>query len=304
MVEPKKNRILVAGATGYLGQYVVRELLARGLRVRILCRDAGRARRLFATQAPQQLEIVEATVTGTGEGLHAAMENVSCVFSALGITRQRDGLRYMDVDYQANRNLLDAAVAGAVPAFVYTASLGAEQMRGVALIEAKEKFVQELLECPGIRAVVLRPSGFFSDLREFLEMVRRSGRIFIFGGRDEITMNPIHGADLAVVCADACLAAIAGNHKATISVGGPGVFSHDQIARLAFEALGVQPVRIHHLPVWCARLIAQFARWCLPQSVGGPLDFLLHALSTAAVAPATGTHRLSDFFNEQAEQKT
>jgi len=61
-------------------------------------------------------------------------------------------------------------------------------------------FVDEL-EASGIDHVVLRPTGYFSDMGALLEMARR-GRVWLIGSGDN-RVNPIHGADLAVACANA-----------------------------------------------------------------------------------------------------
>jgi nucleoside-diphosphate-sugar epimerase len=39
--------------------------------------------------------------------LKGICDGIDVVISSIGITRQKDGLKYMDVDYQGNKNLLD-----------------------------------------------------------------------------------------------------------------------------------------------------------------------------------------------------
>jgi len=43
------------------------------------------------------------------ETINGICENIDWVFTSIGITRQKDGLTYMDVDYQGNSNLLAEA---------------------------------------------------------------------------------------------------------------------------------------------------------------------------------------------------
>ena len=54
-------------------------------------------------------EIFEGEVTKP-ETLNKICDGIDVVISSIGITRQKDGLTYMDVDYQGNKNLLDLAV--------------------------------------------------------------------------------------------------------------------------------------------------------------------------------------------------
>lgn len=79
----------------------------------------------------------------------------------------------------------------------------------------------------------------------------RHGTVYLIGdGRR--TMNPISGRDLAAVCVDASLST-----ATDVEVGGPDVFSHEEIARAAFTAARTAP-RIRHIPralavtLWCA----------------------------------------------------
>lgn len=42
---------------------------------------------------------------------------------------------------------------------------------------------------------IVRPTGFFSDMKDFLDMAK-DGRVYLFGN-GQLKMNPIHGEDLA-----------------------------------------------------------------------------------------------------------
>jgi len=46
----ESRQFLITGGTGFIGRFVVRSLLHRNARVRLLCRDEGKARRLFGDQ--------------------------------------------------------------------------------------------------------------------------------------------------------------------------------------------------------------------------------------------------------------
>ena len=113
-MEAKGRRIFVAGATGYLGRFVVREALARGHAVRALTRDGARlppelAEIPRAEGAAFEVEEGEATRPETLRGL---TRDCDVLFSSIGITRQRDkGVKYADVDYGANRDRSGVVIA-------------------------------------------------------------------------------------------------------------------------------------------------------------------------------------------------
>jgi uncharacterized protein YbjT (DUF2867 family) len=80
---------------------------------------------------------------------------------------------------------------------------------------------------------------------DFLSMAR-SGRIWLFG-TGATRINPIHGADLARAVVDTTEAG-----RGWLDVGGPEVFTQEEIAQLAFAALD-RPRGSPVCPTGCAR---------------------------------------------------
>jgi uncharacterized protein YbjT (DUF2867 family) len=283
-----KRSIVVAGATGYLGRYLVAEFRRRGWHVRALVRDERRAR-ASGLEADEFFE-AEATKPAALAGLMIGMD---MAVSALGITRQKDGMTYRDVDYQANVNLLEAAEAAGVKRFGYAHVLGAKLMPDVDLIAAKQAFVDRL-EQSSVPGTVIAPTGYFSDMGEFLQMARK-GTVYL-AGDGEIRINPIDGEDLAVVFADAMEAG-----KPFVEAGGPEIFSYNQLADTAFAALGKQP-RIIHIPFWVTEFVRKTLRLVTPQSVYGPVEFFLSAVRYDGVAPCYGKKTLRDHYARLAKE--
>lgn len=281
-------RVLVAGATGYLGSYVVRELKRRGMWVRAIVRQQHQQSEL----QPWTDDIVIAQVTRP-ETLRHVADDVDVVFSSIGITRQRDGLTYEDVDYQGNMNLLAVAKELSVSRFVYVSILQGSSLRELAMVDAKERFVAALRESR-LPYTIVRPTGFFSDVTAYVTMARR-GLVVLFGdGTTQI--NPISGRDVAAACADA----ICGS-RSEIRIGGPEAFSYNSIAEMAFRVLRKRP-RVWHLPDWQGDMLARLVRTITPLSVGGPLEFVLAVTRRDMIAPRFGHDRLEAFL-EQIEAR-
>ncbi|MCP5145565.1 MAG: SDR family oxidoreductase [Gammaproteobacteria bacterium] len=275
-------RVLIAGATGYLGRHLITAYANAGYRVRALARNRSKLDALAGDV--DEVFTGEVTMPAT---LAGCCEGVDLVVSALGITRQRDGVGYEDVDYQANRDLLAIAIDAGVPAFAYVHVLNASALQGSAMVRAKSRFAAELAAAP-VASTVLCPSGFFADMHEILSMAAR-GRVYLFGDGNAC-MSPVHGADLAEICVAATQAGIA-----MMDVGGPEVFSANQIAELAFATLGKQP-RITHVPLWAGKVVVSAAQlFGLGARVGG-LEFLLQASNIDMSAPGYGTRRLEAEF--------
>lgn len=283
------KRILVAGSTGYLGGYVVRELKKRGYWLRVLIRNENQ-KELFDDIEVDEFFIGQVTQTETLSGLCVGIDSV---FSSIGITRQKDGLTYMDVDYQGNLNLLNEALRSEVNIFQYIAGLYYPNLKHLKVLEAKEKFVDDL-KASSLPYSIVRPNGYFSDMLEFLQMAKR-GRVYLFGNGDFV-LNPIHGADLAQLCVDMMEQGIT-----EASAGGPDMLSQNEIAKLALQAFH-KPIKVTHLPDWLRKVSISLLRTLSNEKTYGPYEFFLSAMAQDNVADKYGTHHLVDFFNEEAKQ--
>ena len=281
----KTEKILLAGATGYLGQYILAELLKKEYPTRIVVRNKAKIAPALLTHP--LLEVVEAEVTQP-QTLQGVCKGVHKVISTVGITQQKDGLTYEQVDYGANKNLLNEAMREGVQKFVYVSVFKGEMMRHIAIGAAKERFV-DALKVSGLDYCIVRPSGFYSDMGNFLKMAK-GGKVRLFG-KGQYAMNPIHGEDLAEVC----VAQLESAEK-EVNVGGAEVFTHTEIARLAFEVLH-KPVKISYSPDWLRRFILKIGKYLMPNSAYGTVEFVFTVMAMDSVAPMkVGKHRLKAHF--------
>ncbi|SIT12295.1 Uncharacterized conserved protein YbjT, contains NAD(P)-binding and DUF2867 domains [Zobellia uliginosa] len=283
----KHTNILLAGATGYLGSYVLNALIKKQNQVIAIVRNPDK---LLNTNE-NYLEIKQAEVTKP-ETLRDICKGIDTVISTVGITRQKDGLTYMDVDYQANMNLLEEAKKAGVKHFVYVSAINGYKYRNLKIFEAKEKFV-DALKSSGLNYTIIRPNGFFSDMKDFLQMAK-SDRIYLFGSGHQ-KFNPIHGKDLATFIVD--------NVEETnkeLTIGGPDVLSLNEISELALNAFN-KPLKIIHLPDWMRKLTI----WCLRTFTSvktyGPIEFFLTLMAEDNIAPTYGEQRLKDFYFKEVK---
>lgn len=279
------KKVLLAGASGYLGRHIANELRKQQKSTKVVVRSPQ-----YKPLSAQYSESVVAEVTQPGS-LIGIMNDVDTVISTIGITRQKDGLTYMDVDYKANLNLLREAKKSGVQKFIYVSALNADKLKHLKMCRAKERFVQEL-QNSGLKYSIIRPNGFFSDMGEFLKMAKK-GKVELFAGGN-YRMNPIHGADLAEVCVKAIHST-----ETTIEVGGPEVFTHKQIAELAFNTIN-KKAKISYMPEWIRKMMLWSARAFTSSKTYGPLEFFLTVLSMDMIAPRYGSRTLSNYFRSSA----
>lgn len=118
-----------------------------------------------------------------------------------------------------------------------------------------------------------------------------SGRVYLFGdGLSRI--NPIHGADLAEVCASALE-----SRESQIDVGGPEVFTYREIADMAFGVLD-QPEKITCIPKPLVYATVGAMRWLTPLKVYGPIEFMASVMTMDVLGKPYGQRRLADHFRD------
>lgn len=163
--------VVVAGATGYVGRHLVVGLSDRGYRVRAIVRSRTRAERPGAYGAPSLTghvaEWCEGDVIDPGFVV-GLCDGADRVVSALGVTRQKASP--WDVDYLANLRLLHEAEQGSVRSFLYINVMHADSGRSL-ILRSKAAFTQ-VLNRSSVSHQIINPSGYFSDVGDFLAMAR------------------------------------------------------------------------------------------------------------------------------------
>ena len=278
------ENILLAGSTGYLGIYIARELQKRSCFFRTIARNSKK----LEQHGIKASEVIEAELTDP-DSIRDCCKGIDVVISTVGITKQKDGLSYMDVDYQANINLLREAQKSEVKKFIYISVLNGEKLGDLKICEAKEKFAEQLKQS-GLDYCIVRPNGFFSDMSEFYNMAKK-GRVYLFG-EGNFKANPIHGEDLARFCVDAI-----NKPDNEVEIGGPETHTQQEIASIAFEVLGNEP-KITYIPEWVRGALLKLIRLLTGSKVYGPVEFFMTVMAMDMIAPEYGHHRLREYFTE------
>jgi uncharacterized protein YbjT (DUF2867 family) len=282
--------VVVAGATGYVGRHVVEELDARGYRVRALVRSRERAEKPGAFGAPALAgHVAEWRIVdfGRSETLADVCEGADRVVSALGVTRQKASP--WNIDFLGNLAVLADAEKHGLASFAYVNVLHSDS--GTSLTMRSKFAFTQALSRSRVAPQIVNPSGYFSDMTDFLRMAQR-GMGFTLG-KGSAKVNPIHGADLASFIVDR-VAGPAG----TWDVGGPDVFSYRELEELAFRVAGRTP-RILRIGNGVGRGIEWFADRASPRT-GNLARFFLESLALDAVGTPTGERRLEPYLRSVA----
>ena len=281
---------LVAGATGYLGRFVVAELHRRGHTVRAITRSRERAVSPGPWDSPSLDGLVDDWAVGEVTNptfIADVAKGVDDVISTLGVTRQK--ANPWDIDHRANLAILRSAEKHGVTHFCFVNVMGGERCPA-QLTRAKTAFVRQLTSSP-IPSQIINPSGYFSDMTQILRMARK-GRVFLL--RPEIRVNPIHGADLA----EFCINRLIDGEKGTWDVGGPEVLTWRELADCAFRAIG-RPAKVSALPPAVLTPLITILRLFNPRRAD-MMRFLSWSMLHDCVGEPIGTHRLLEFYKRHA----
>ncbi|CAJ1933450.1 unnamed protein product [Sphenostylis stenocarpa] len=203
-----ENLVFVAGATGRVGSRTVRELIKLGFRVRAGLRSAQRAGALVKSveqlkldgtsaagggQAVEKLEIVECDLEKP-DTIGLALGNASTVICSIGASEKEvfDITGPFRIDYQATKNLVDAATVAKVNHFILVTSLGTNKIGFPAAILnlfwgvlVWKRKAEEALLASGLPYTIVRPGGMERPTDAFKEThnITLSTEDTLFGGQ-------------------------------------------------------------------------------------------------------------------------
>jgi uncharacterized protein YbjT (DUF2867 family) len=245
---PGGPTILVVGATGDLGQCVVRRLRAGALPVRALVRpntDPG-------ATVPEGVVIVRGDLTDPA-GLFPACAGVTTVvLTATAIGRRLAGerLSIRDVDQRGGLALVDAAESAGVTRFVFMSFPGADVGAHTPLEQAKLA-IEERLRASTMQPVIVRADAFqeihLSPVARF-DIAR--GKVSIIG-RGDCQRRWIATEDVAALVA---ALTVETNPPEVVEVGGPEPISKNTLVEVA-ERISGRRMKTQHMPRQLARIV-------------------------------------------------
>lgn len=183
-------KALVAGATGKTGYRIVNALVAQGIPVKALVRDAAKAKTLL----PPEAEIVIGDVLQP-DTLDAALADCTVLLSATGAAPSFDLTGPYRVDFEGTKNLVEAAKRRGIGHFVMVSSLCVSKLFHPLnlfwLILLWKKQAENYLQKSGLTYTIVRPGGLKEE---------ESDDRVIMEGADSLFEGSLPRTQVAQVC--------------------------------------------------------------------------------------------------------
>ena len=230
-------KVLMTGATGFVGSALREFIRKEGHQVRLLVRKESAAE-VQKTLPPDAYEIVYGDVFETNTCLRAC-DGCDAVVHLVGIVREFPsmGITFDEVHRVATANIVDAARRIGAERFIHMSALGARE-DAVSEYHRSKRAAERVVEESGLRWTIFRPSWIFAPgdglSTRIKDIARKPVVPLIAGGRALI--QPV-ALDDVCTCMGRALRMPETQGK-TYELGGPDRVSYREIFELASSHAG------------------------------------------------------------------
>jgi len=232
--------VLVTGAAGFVGGYVLNALRGRAKTVLGLVRQESQTAKVKDSEAQPVLGDVT-----DPESLAEALEGVEAVIHLAAVNRNRGEATIEAVNYRGAINVLGAAKAAGVQRLVQVIGLGADSRRYEPLPRTQGMAAEAALGS-GIPATVLEAAVIYGPGDAFvttLAGLARVSPVTVIPGDGRARFEPISAYDVAEAAVNVLERPDTAGRR--YQIGGPEVMTLDEIYQLLLETLEIKRFNLH-----------------------------------------------------------
>lgn len=251
--------IVITGATGFVGEEVVRQARADGHAVRAIVRDVAQAETF---RQRHSVELFHGNVLHA-PSLEGAMDGAKCVIHLVGIINEWQENTFERAHTQATINVVDAAKKAGVKRYLHMSALGTRPGAHSRYHQTKWA-AEEAVRKSGLAWTIFRPSLIYGahdiSINVMAKMVRLSPFVPVLGNGyskiQPVSVENVAKAFVAAIKNDATIGKV-------YDLCGPDAFTWNELYDKLQTVLGTHKPKLH-LPLPIARLQAAMFEKLMP----------------------------------------
>jgi uncharacterized protein YbjT (DUF2867 family) len=256
MADTNKRTVLVTGAGGFVGGYVLNALRGRAGRVLGLIRQPYQEEKIRESDA----EAVFGDLTNL-DSLHTAMAGVDAVIHTAAVNRNRGQTTMEQVNYRGTVNVVAAARAAGVGRLIHVIAIGADPRRTVPLSRT-QGLAAEAVMGSGLPATVLESGVIYGEGDAFTSMLTGVARVspaVIIPGDGQARFEPISAFDVANAAVNAL--DMPETEDERYQIAGPEVLTLNEVYEILLAKIDARRIRLHLPPGLLRPVVALMDRF-------------------------------------------
>jgi uncharacterized protein YbjT (DUF2867 family) len=281
------KKVVLFGATGNLGNEIAKELIKQGYELTVVVRNEQKAKTL--SHITSKYIIADVCNKSTLENI---FDKQDIVVSALGKSvspNDKSKPTFKQVDYDANKNILDQSIKACIKKFVYISAFHSEKYLHLEYFKVHHDF-SELLKKSGIDYSIVKPPAIFSAFIDMIEMAKK-GQLINIGKGDKKT-NPIYEGDLAKVTVEAI-----NKQNSIFEAGGKTIYTRKQLNEIVQNEVDSQK-KIRTVPLGLFKVTLPIIK-LFSKNTFDKFAFFIEVMQHDTIAPQVGTMTFEDYVKQK-----
>lgn len=196
------SKVMVTGATGFVGRNIVRELLSRGLKPVCIVRNPEKLYKQHPHASTDRFTTVVGSLSDSN-ALQQAAQQSQAIIHLVGIIIERrlKGQTFHKIHVEGTRKILEAAKQAGVRRYAHMSALGSRP-NGVAKYHQTKWAAEELVRKSGLAWTIFRPSLIHGPEGEFMQLIKKfvcglNPPVIPYFGTGKARLQPVSVKDVA-----------------------------------------------------------------------------------------------------------